>query len=305
MAVAMEAPRRFLQAVEQKRLGPLVPDFSSMRPYEGSKPEPLFASPTSLSSDVLFVQPARSVAAHELVSRALGLGETSREAASGRAARANDWDRSSSPRVTYSMTGEPRSERHGTQSIGTFPELQIRRSWLSDKYVRNLMVKATPLSPSRQSSVVCGQNPTPTTMHIQLEHTTRPLGDLLVQNQGYLGPPVPHAQEYLETRVALLARRLQEGTEVSDYASLQASVSAFERLRDALPLDARHSVPLPTVVLQGQVAREFFDQQARSLIGMPGEEFLRRWDAGEFRDILHDPDRPEIADMAALIPFVR
>ena len=32
-------------------------------------------------------------------------------------------------------------------------------------------------------------------------------------------------------------------------------------------------------------AHEIFDYQARRLMGMSGEEFLRRWDEGEFRDL--------------------
>ena len=62
---------------------------------------------------------------------------------------------------------------------------------------------------------------------------------------------------------------------------------------------------LPTVVLDEQFGQEFLDQQARRLVGMTGDEFLRRWEAGEFDNNLHDPDHPEIADIAALIPFVR
>lgn len=33
-----------------------------------------------------------------------------------------------------------------------------------------------------------------------------------------------------------------------------------------------------------------------------GEEFLRKWDAGDFRD---DPDQPGVMDVAMLIPLVR
>jgi hypothetical protein len=32
-------------------------------------------------------------------------------------------------------------------------------------------------------------------------------------------------------------------------------------------------------------AREIFDYQARRLMDMSGEEFLRRWDEGEFHDL--------------------
>jgi hypothetical protein len=38
---------------------------------------------------------------------------------------------------------------------------------------------------------------------------------------------------------------------------------------------------------------------------MSGEEFLRRWDAGDFVDRVDDPDHPEIMRLAMLIPFGR
>jgi hypothetical protein len=47
--------------------------------------------------------------------------------------------------------------------------------------------------------------------------------------------------------------------------------------------------------------QELFDRQARRYLKMSGEEFLRRWEAGEFD---HDPDRPDIMRVAMLIPLV-
>jgi hypothetical protein len=38
-------------------------------------------------------------------------------------------------------------------------------------------------------------------------------------------------------------------------------------------------------------------------MGMSGEEFLRRYDAGEFDDIFDDPDHPEILHLAMLRSF--
>jgi hypothetical protein len=47
--------------------------------------------------------------------------------------------------------------------------------------------------------------------------------------------------------------------------------------------------------------RRLFDDLARSLLGLSREEFLQRWDRGEFaRD-----DRPEVVHLATLIPFGR
>lgn len=48
--------------------------------------------------------------------------------------------------------------------------------------------------------------------------------------------------------------------------------------------------------------RAIFDGAAQRLLHMSGDEFLRRWDAGEFAD---DPDRPEVIEVAMLVPLVR
>lgn len=51
--------------------------------------------------------------------------------------------------------------------------------------------------------------------------------------------------------------------------------------------------------------RDFFDVQARRLLGISGDEFLRRWDAGEYDELVDDPQHPEILRLAVLIPFTR
>jgi hypothetical protein len=43
------------------------------------------------------------------------------------------------------------------------------------------------------------------------------------------------------------------------------------------------------------------DRAAREVLSMSGEEFLRRWDAGDFKD----SDDPAITRVAMLIPFAR
>jgi hypothetical protein len=50
---------------------------------------------------------------------------------------------------------------------------------------------------------------------------------------------------------------------------------------------------------------KLFEEQTQKLLGIPGSEFLRRWDAGEYDRIADDPDHPEIMRLAALIPFGR
>jgi len=51
--------------------------------------------------------------------------------------------------------------------------------------------------------------------------------------------------------------------------------------------------------------RALFDRQARQLVGMSGEEFIRRWDAGEFRDVADTAGHRHILRLASLIPFGR
>jgi hypothetical protein len=58
---------------------------------------------------------------------------------------------------------------------------------------------------------------------------------------------------------------------------------------------------LPEIVeLSDDEARELFDRRARQTLGMSGDEFLRRWDAGE----IADPDRTEIVELVLLIPLL-
>jgi hypothetical protein len=43
------------------------------------------------------------------------------------------------------------------------------------------------------------------------------------------------------------------------------------------------------------------DQQARKYLGMSGEEFMRKWEAGE----IEDPDRTDVLRVAFLIPLAK
>src|SRR5581483_10809013 len=42
--------------------------------------------------------------------------------------------------------------------------------------------------------------------------------------------------------------------------------------------------------LAADESREFFDEQAQRLMGISGSEFLARYDAGEYDDVIDDPD---------------
>jgi len=57
--------------------------------------------------------------------------------------------------------------------------------------------------------------------------------------------------------------------------------------------------------LSDDEARAEFDAEARHWLGVSGEEFLRRWDAGEYRDVFDDEEHPGVLMVATLIPWVR
>ncbi len=51
--------------------------------------------------------------------------------------------------------------------------------------------------------------------------------------------------------------------------------------------------------------RALFDREAKRLFGISGEEFLRRWDAGEYREVFDVEDHYGVLMVATLIPWVR
>jgi hypothetical protein len=57
--------------------------------------------------------------------------------------------------------------------------------------------------------------------------------------------------------------------------------------------------------LDPEEGRRLFDEAARELVGMSGEEFIRRFDAGEYADMPDDLAHRHIIDLALLIPFGR
>jgi hypothetical protein len=52
-------------------------------------------------------------------------------------------------------------------------------------------------------------------------------------------------------------------------------------------------------------AREIFDREAQKLLGISGDEFLRRWDSGEYGPIPDTPEGRKLGRMSGLISFVR
>jgi hypothetical protein len=58
-------------------------------------------------------------------------------------------------------------------------------------------------------------------------------------------------------------------------------------------------------VLTREEGEAFFEQQCRELLGIGGAEFLRRYDTGEYDDVIDDPAHREIGLLEFLIPFAR
>ena len=52
--------------------------------------------------------------------------------------------------------------------------------------------------------------------------------------------------------------------------------------------------------LSPEESRAWFDKQARELLGISGEEFVRRLDAGEYADIPDDAGDADIIKLATL-----
>ena len=64
----------------------------------------------------------------------------------------------------------------------------------------------------------------------------------------------------------------------------------------ALPhesIEDEESVRDSIIILEDDEARAYFDATARELLGMSGEEFLRRLDAGEWRDVIDDGEHSD------------
>jgi hypothetical protein len=57
--------------------------------------------------------------------------------------------------------------------------------------------------------------------------------------------------------------------------------------------------------LEDEESRAFFDAQARRLMGISGDDFIRRYDDGEFEDAPDDPQHHAITELVMLLPFGR
>lgn len=66
----------------------------------------------------------------------------------------------------------------------------------------------------------------------------------------------------------------------------------------------RHAIP-GVRFLTREEGRQLFDFQARKLLNISGDEFLQRWDAGEYGQASDTPERRKIEELVMLMPFAR
>ncbi|MGI8642913.1 MAG: hypothetical protein ACR2LS_02215 [Thermomicrobiales bacterium] len=65
---------------------------------------------------------------------------------------------------------------------------------------------------------------------------------------------------------------------------------------------ARDGMP-PVYGVSPEQGRRLFDEAVRREVGISGEEFIRRWQAGEFATIPDDEEHRSIIELTILIPF--
>lgn len=58
-------------------------------------------------------------------------------------------------------------------------------------------------------------------------------------------------------------------------------------------------------VLTLEEGRAFFDRRAQSELGISGEEFLRRWDRGDYRPVPDTAEGRKVGRLVMMIPFAR
>lgn len=63
---------------------------------------------------------------------------------------------------------------------------------------------------------------------------------------------------------------------------------------------------LPRLRYVGKTAgRKLLDRQAQRMLNISGDEFLRRWDAGQYIDQVNNIECTSVRRLARLIPFAR
>lgn len=66
-----------------------------------------------------------------------------------------------------------------------------------------------------------------------------------------------------------------------------------------------HEIDNLIVWLDRQDEADFFERQARALLGITGDEFRERLAAGDYADRIDDPDSGEVMYLALLASVVR
>jgi hypothetical protein len=67
--------------------------------------------------------------------------------------------------------------------------------------------------------------------------------------------------------------------------------------------DEHKSMRDSIIILEDDEAHAYFDKSARELLGMSGEEFLRRLDAGEWKDVIDDGEHIDHLWLATMRSF--
>ncbi len=62
---------------------------------------------------------------------------------------------------------------------------------------------------------------------------------------------------------------------------------------------------VPVIEVTYEEGRRMFDEAAQEWLGIGGDEFLRRYDAGEYGDMVETEDSRHIVDLDLLIPIAR
>jgi hypothetical protein len=61
----------------------------------------------------------------------------------------------------------------------------------------------------------------------------------------------------------------------------------------------------PLIWVTPEEGRRLFDEAVRARLDIGGDEFIRRWEAGEYDEVFDKPGFLHIGDLAFLIPFAR
>lgn len=108
--------------------------------------------------------------------------------------------------------------------------------------------------------------------------------------------------EVLKAPVLESLARLEEDVTAARLDAIQAAADELIERYRKLPPDLRRTIDLPSIAVTPEIERVLFDQEAQKLLGMSGEDFLSRWDAGEYLDLVDAPDHSEVRRLATLIP---